>query len=121
MIKKLPGSEGPVLGFEVTGKVTLEEEKEWISKLEDAVEKYGKISVLVVLGDEASWGVKAGIEDLKWVVTHMKKLHRIALVSDSNAWKWLVQIDSPFAKMVGIGEKHFKSSEIDDAWKWVKG
>ena len=90
MIEKLPGSEGPVLGFEVTGKVTLEEEKEWISKLEDAVEKYGKISALVVLGDEASWGVKAGIEDLKWVVTHMKKLHRIALVSDSNAWKWLV-------------------------------
>jgi len=63
---------------------------------------------------------KAGIEDVKWIITHMKKLHRIALVSDSNVWQWLVKIDSYFAKMVGIGEKYFDSSEIDKAWAWVK-
>ena len=120
MIKELPESEGSVLGFEITGKVTLEEEKEWIDKFNDAIEKHGKVSSLIILGDEASWGVKAGIEDLKWVVTHMKSLHKLALVSDSKVWKWLVSVDSPFAKMVGIGEKHFESSDIDDAWLWVK-
>ena len=121
MIKELPESEGPVLGFEITGKVTLEEEKEWIAKFDDAIDKHDKVSALIVLGDEASWGVKAGIADLKWIMTHMSRLHRIALVSDSKTWKWLVAIDSPFAKMVGIGEQHFESSEIDAAWAWVKG
>ncbi len=120
MIKELPNSEGSVLGFKITGKVTLEEEREWIGKLEDAIEKHGKVSALVVLGKEASWGVKAGIEDLKWLITHMKKLHKFALVTDSKVWEWLVGIDSQFAKLVGIGEKHFKTSEIDDAWSWIK-
>ena len=40
MIKELPESEGSVLGFEITGKVTLEEEKEWIRKFDDAIEKH---------------------------------------------------------------------------------
>lgn len=120
MIKELPESGGSALGFEVTGKVSLEEEKEWIGRIEKEIEKYKKVSVLVVLADQARWGIEAGLEDLKWVMTHMKQLDKIAVVSDSNVWKWLVALDSPFAKMVGIKEKHFQQSEIAAAWKWVK-
>jgi hypothetical protein len=121
MIKELPESEGPILGFEITGKVSLEEEKEWIEKFEKAIEEHGEVSALVVLGEQASWGIKAGIEDLKWILTHMKQLKKIAVVSESNVWKWLVALDSPFAKLVGISEKHFEPSSITDAWKWIKG
>jgi hypothetical protein len=46
MIKELPESEGSLLGFEITGKVSLEEEKEWIGKFNDAIEKHGKVRVL---------------------------------------------------------------------------
>jgi len=113
MINELPQSEGAVLGFEITSKVTLEEEKEWISRINDAIEKHGKLSALVILGEEAGWGIKAGIEDLKWIMTHMKSIDRIAIVSDSKVWKWLITIDAQFAKMVGIGEKHFETSEIE--------
>ncbi|UCE88394.1 MAG: STAS/SEC14 domain-containing protein [Pseudomonadota bacterium] len=120
MIRELPESEGNVLGFEITSKVSLDEEKEWIGKFDKAIEDNGKVSALVVLGEDASWGVKAGLEDLKWVMKHMKQLDKIAVVSDSNVWKWLVALDSPFAKLVGISEKHFEPSELDDAWTWVK-
>jgi hypothetical protein len=109
MIKELPESEGPVLGFEITSKVSLEEEKEMIEKFEKALEEHDKVSALVVLGEEASFGVKAGIEDLKWIMKNMKKLNKIAVVSES-----------PFAKLVGISEKHFEPSELADAWTWVK-
>lgn len=120
MIRELPESEGSVIGFEITSKVSFEEEKEWIEKIEKAVEEHGKVSVLAVLGEGASWGVKAGIEDLKWVLKNMKKLNKIAIVSESNVWKWLIALDSPFASLVGISEKHFEPSEIADAWSWVK-
>ena len=120
MITLLPESKGPVLGFTVTGKVTLDEENAWIKKIEQELESYDKVSVLVVLGEEASWGVEAGIKDLKWVMIHLKRLHRIAIVSDSKVWKWLVTLDSPFAKLVGINEKHFEHARIEEAWKWVK-
>lgn len=120
MIKELPESEGSVLGFEITSKVSLEEEKEWIEIIDKAAEQHGKVNVVVVLGEEASWGVKAGIEDIKWILKNMKKLNKIALVSERKVWKWLVAMDSPFASLVGISEKHFEPSEIADAWSWVK-
>jgi len=120
MIKTLPQSNGAILGFEISGKVSLDEEKQWIKKFDEAIKQNDKLSVLVILDANASWGIQAGIEDLKWLITHMNRFHRFALVSDSNVWKWLVTIDSVFANMIGIGEKHFKLSDIDHAWQWVK-
>ncbi len=120
MITKLPESEGSVLGVRITGKVSLEMEKEWISKCEKVIEKYGRVNFLVFLDEHASWGLKAGIEDFKWLMTHMKKIKKIALVSDSHFWKWYVALDRPFGKMVGIDEKYFEPTEIATAWKWLK-
>ena len=120
MIKELPQSKDPVLGFEVTGKVSVEEEQKLISRVEETLKKHDKVSALVVLGEEASWGVKAGLQDLKWLLRHMDDLDRIAIVSDSKVWEWLIKIDSKFAKMKGIREKHFDTDDLDDAWEFVK-
>jgi len=49
MIRELPESEDSVLGFEITGKVTLEEEKKWLRRFDAVLKEHGKISVLVVL------------------------------------------------------------------------
>ncbi|MGI9280792.1 MAG: STAS/SEC14 domain-containing protein [Endozoicomonas sp.] len=120
MIKQLPESEGSVLGFEISGKVSLEEEKEWIQKIEAVLENHQKVSILAVLSDSASWGVQAGFEDLKWIMSHMKRLDKIAFVSNSNVWKWLVAADSPFAKMFGIHEQHFEHEDLNKAWQWIR-
>lgn len=120
MIRELPESEGAVLGVEVVGKVTLEMEKAWIEKIDAVVREHGKVSALVYLHDDAAWGVKAGIEDLKWLMTHMKNMDKVAVVSDSKVWKWLITIDSKFAKLAGIGEKHFETADMAAAWKWLK-
>ncbi len=120
MIKKLPESTETVLGFEVDGKVDLEQEKQLLSQFEAVLEKHSKVSVLVVLREQASWGIEAGYEDLKWATTHLKSFHRIAIVSDRKIWEWLVAIDSPIAAMLGIGEKHFDMVNLDKAWEWVK-
>ena len=55
MITKLPESEGSVLGVRITGKVSLEMEKEWISKSEKVIEKYGRVNFLVFLDEHANW------------------------------------------------------------------
>ena len=120
MIRELPESKGAVLGFEITGKVSLDEEKRWIKRIEGAVEEHGRISTLVVLGDKAGWGLRAGMEDLQWITTHIKQLDKIAIVSERKIWKWLVALDSPFAKIAGIEEKHFQPESIEEAWKWVR-
>ncbi len=59
MIIELPESEDKALGFEITGKVTIEEEKKWVQKIEDSLRSHEKLNVLVVLNEGASWGINA--------------------------------------------------------------
>ncbi len=119
MIKALPQSNGSNLAYEVTGKVTLEDEQAWIKELDMLSEKYGKFNVMVVLGENAFWGLDAGIEDIKWIAKHMDKFNKIAIVADSQVWKWLIKVDSFFAQFVGIDEKFFEVKDMDKAWEWV--
>lgn len=119
MIKQLEESGGSILGFRVSGRITLEEEREWIKKIEKVLEDHDRVSVLAILEKDAGWGIKAGLEDLKWISTHMRRLHKIAIVTDSTVWKWLVNMDSPFAKMVKIDEAYFPMEKLAEAWAWV--
>lgn len=120
MIKILPESAENVIGVEVAGKVTIEEEQELIAKADALVAEYGRINVLMVLGEEAGWGFKAGMADLKWCMAHMKNFNKLAIVTGSTIWKWLVKTDAQFAKLAHISEKHFEPTELADAWEWVK-
>ena len=120
MITELAESKGAVLGFKISGKVSSDEEKKWTGELDKVLKIHQKISVLLILDEKAGWGVRAGLEDLKWLVTHMKRLDKVAIVSDSTVWKWLIAVDRQFAQLVNVGEKHFKKSEISDAWDWVR-
>ena len=119
MIKELKQSTKEVLAFEIIGKVTLEEERAWIAKIDKALEDQDKISAMVVLGENASWGTWAGVEDIKWLFKNYKKFNKVAIVSQSSIWKWLVAIDSQFAKLVGVDEKFFDVHELKEAWEWV--
>ena len=120
MITELPGSEGNVLGVRITGKVSLEMEKQWIAKIEKVIQEYDKFSILVFLDKHATWGLSAGVEDLKWLLTHLKRIQKIGIIAGSHFWKWYVALDKPFGKMVGIEEKYFEPAELDAAWKWLK-
>jgi hypothetical protein len=120
MIKKLPQTNGNNLAYEVTGKVSIEDEQEWIESLNNNINKYDKFNVMVVLGGNASWGMEAGIADIKWIMKHMDKFNKIAIVADSAVWKWLIKVDSFFAQFVGIDEKFFEVEDTDKAWEWVQ-
>ncbi|MFT4519706.1 MAG: hypothetical protein ACI9JM_002103 [Halioglobus sp.] len=119
MIAELTKYAGDALAFEISGKVSIDEEKMWIARIEQALQANDKLKVMVVLGEGASWGLKAGVEDVKWVLKHMDRIERIAFVSSSKVWKWLISVDSVFAQMVGIKERHFDTAEVDDAWSWL--
>ncbi len=119
MIKELPQSKGSILAFEIIGKVTLEEEEIWIKKFDEALEKHDKVSVMLILGDNTSWDAKAMYEDIKWLMKHMRRFDKIAIITDSKVWKWLIALDAQFAKLVGIGERHFESHEAKEALVWI--
>ena len=120
MITKLPESDVAVLGFEVSGKITKAEEEKWIEELDAAIRRQTPIHVLVHFRYYARWIIRAGIEDVNWLIHHMKDIGKLAFVSDKACWRWFVALDRPFAKLVGIEERHFEPDEIEDAWAWLK-
>ena len=120
MITVLPESEGAAIGVKITGKVTPELEEQLIKEANRVIQEHGTMNVLVFLDDHARWGMKAGIEDIKWVIKHLKDMKKVAFVADSRFYEWYVALDRPFGKMVGIEERYFKPEDIDDAWKWIK-
>lgn len=120
MITKLPESAGSTIGIEVSGKIDAEQEDHWIGIFDKLLEEHDKINVLVVLDGKINFGVDVAYADLKWTFKHLKNMNKLAIVSDSHVLKWLVAIDSPFGKLVGISEKHFEKSQLDEAWDWAK-
>lgn len=116
----LPRSRGPVLGVEITGKIEMDQEKELIAKAEDLIEDHGKISVLVIIGEHAGVSFEAAAADIKWVLTNMQHMKKVAIVTDSKLLAALVAVDATFARMVGIQEKHFDKADIETAWHWVE-
>jgi hypothetical protein len=120
MIRELEQSSGNILAFEIDGKVSSADQKAWIARFDETLRQHDKVRALVVLGQGAGWGLEAGIEDVKWVMHHLKQLDKIAFVSDSKVWKWLIAMDSQFAKLVSVREKHFTLSEMDAAWRWIR-
>lgn len=120
MIKELSRSYENNLAFEIDGKVSLEDEKSWIARLDVITDEYEKFNVMIVLSENASWGIEAGLADIKWISQHMNKFNKIAIVAESDVWKWLIKVDSFFAKFIGIKELYFNMSNMDAAWEWVK-
>ena len=120
MIELLPESKGAVLGLVVSGKVDSEEENKWIGIIDNLIKEHGKISLLVLLDGKLDYEFGAAYDDLKWTFKNMKHLNKIAVVSESRILGMLVAADSPFAKLVGISEKHFETNKLQEAWDWVK-
>lgn len=120
MIEFLPISQGNCLAFRIKDSVSAEQEQHWIDELQAIIDECGKVRLLMILDDSAHWGVKAGVKDLKFAVTHANKLEKLAIVSSSSVMKWLVGVDSFFAKFMNIGEKHFSPEQQAEAWEWLQ-
>ena len=118
MIRLLTHNDTKVLTYEITGKVTLAEEKEWIRQFETYLHPDEKIRILLIFGEHARWSLKAGVEDIKWLFANYRHIEKIALVSDSLWWKWYIKLDI-FAKLFGTKERYFTSEQSAEALAWA--
>lgn len=119
MIVKLPESKGATVGFKVSERVDLDQEHYAIDVCNELLKEYQKINLVVVIDGKINFGVDVFYADLKWIFAHIKNMNKLAIVSDSQVLKWLVAMDSPFGKLVGISEKHFETEKLENAWQWV--
>ena len=125
MFQILDGSEGNVMGVEISGEYTKKDVEELEKIFEGKVaEGYDRLNLLFKI-DNLNIGkihLNAFIEDSKYALKHMDQMRHLAIVGDSKLEKVLVELDNKLfgKKKDELIEKYFNVADIDKAWEFVR-
>ena len=107
-------SMGNLLDVQIRGKLTHEDYQRFKHRLEDLIQQYGKVRVLLELEDFHGAELAAVWDDFTFGLRHLGAFQRCAVVGDK-AWEgWVVGLGKPFFRV-----KYFDGSERDEAWRWL--
>ncbi len=87
-----------------------------VSKTDEAVARFGRISMPVELRKFKGWTMEALWEDLKFDIKHFNDIDRLAVVGEKKWGKGLAIFSKPFTKAT---VRYFDLSEFDAAKSWV--
>lgn len=108
---------GKLLIISVTGKLTGEDYKSFVPKVEELILKFGKIRVVFEMRDFHGWDAGALWEDIKFDIRHFSDIESLALVGDKKWEKGMSIFCKPFTK---ARIKYFDLSEIYKAYEWIR-
>lgn len=106
-----------VLIIKLSGKLSKEDYHEFLPKIEAAIERQGKIRMLVEMHDFHGWEMGALWEDLKFDVKHFRDIERLALVGESKWEKGMAWFCKPFTSAT---VRYFDASEDSQARLWLE-
>ena len=116
MFKILERGHDDVAGLELGGDITLEDIKDVEAVFEKLFDKYDKISWVCIWTNTHYTTMRAFYEDAMWMLKHLKRFDRMAVVSDKWWKKLLINADGLI-----FGEKYFDIADLEKAWDYVEG
>jgi hypothetical protein len=117
MFQELAESQGNVIGYKAIGKLTDDDYKEMVPKLDQLIEEKGNIRMLLQLEDFHGWEMEAAWDDLKFGLKHRNDIERLAVVGDRQWEKLMADLVKPF--MSGQVQ-YFETPELRKAWEWLR-
>jgi hypothetical protein len=117
MYRKLPESDGEVLGYYVTGTVTPDEIKEMHRDIDSAIDQHGRVKLLVDIRDMSAPEPMAVWEDLKLTPEYISNVEKFAVIGDRRLHELATRATGAISK--GKAE-YFEREQIGAAWEWLK-
>jgi hypothetical protein len=114
--RKLERSYANVLGYEARGKLTKDDLGAILADMQEAIDRYGKVNLLVYLPEMPRPDLGAIAEDLEFARKHMEDVDRYAVVGGSALLYLVARLEGP---LVGIEIRHFEPDRLDEAWRWL--
>lgn len=109
-------SDGKVIEVTIDGKLTAADYDMFVPLTQSRIDKFEKISMIIVLGEFRGWEMGALWEDLKFDYQHFSDIDRLAVVGEG-AWdKILSSLAEPFT---AAQIKYFDHSELQAARQWA--
>jgi len=109
--------EAKVLVVKATGKLIKEDYEALVPKVEQLIQRFGKVRILFEMKNFHGWEAGAIWQDIKFDIKHFKDIERLVLVGDKKWEKGMSVFCKPFttAKV-----KYFDVNEADKAQDWIK-
>lgn len=108
---------GQLLIISVSGKLTREDYKSFVPKVEELIRKFGRIRVVFEMRDFHGWDAGALWEDIKFDIRHFSDIESLAFVGDKKWEKGMSIFCRPFTK---AQIKYFDLTEIYKAYEWIR-
>ena len=118
MIKKLADLPAGVIGFEVAGKLQVEDYRDVVLPALEEAARAGEVRFVIVVPEFHGMTPGAVWQDLKVGVEHLRAWKRIALVTDI---EWMHYMTSIFGWMTPGELKTFPVQDRDNAIEWAAG
>jgi hypothetical protein len=117
MIRRLNNEADLLLGYHLSGTITQEDVKLAQREIRSVLDRYGKVRLLIHLGDLEIPQAAAAWQDLKYTQVYLTDVERMAVVGD-DAWQaWVTKVvDLPTQGKI----RFFEESETQQAWDWVR-
>lgn len=106
-----------VIEFTVEGGITRAEYDAGVEAMEAEIAKHGRISALAVIRSFTGMELSAWWKDVSWGVTHMNKVRRAAIVTDSG---WIEAATRAGSMVLPAEVKVFPPSEVEAARAWIR-
>lgn len=118
MFELLPRGSDKVVGVHAIGKLTDDDYQLLLPKLEERIDKYGRICVLVDMEGFEGWTLHAAWDDFAFGMTHWHHFDMIALIGDEG-WE---EMAARLTNMLMRGEvRFFDLDQREAAWDWIRG
>jgi hypothetical protein len=105
-----------LLEIEARGKLTHDDYRDLMPKVERLIHQHGQIRMLFEMVDFHGWEASAMWDDTKFGVKHFADISRIAMVGDKAWEKAMSIICRPFTK---AEVRYFDRSELGAAREWL--
>ncbi|WP_160720455.1 STAS/SEC14 domain-containing protein [Isachenkonia alkalipeptolytica] len=117
MVRVINNQGVPVLELEISEKIRKEDYEKIRPALEDKVDKFGEVNILIRMQEFPNFTLGALLEDLKLAVKNYSHMSKVAIVGNDDKLKHTTKLDKVFP---GVEMKTFENRELDDAWHWLK-
>lgn len=119
MFEILPESSDACIGFKISGKVSADDYRQLMPRLDEAIAARGKINLLVLVEDFDGYdGLDAAKADFHFGANEYRQVEKAAFVGDGKWMARLVKVMDPFTRHTD--ERSFTPDQIDEAWAWIK-
>ena len=106
-----------LLIIRATGKLTKDDYRLFVPKVEELIRQFGKIRVVFEMRDFHGWDAGALWEDIKFDIRHFSDIESLALVGDKKWEKGMSMFCKPFTR---ARIKYFDLAEVYKAYEWIR-